>query len=138
MKKLLLPFLALAIIIGCQKSQKPVENLEFIKTIYSGCNDHDTSRLQNRGWEPDTSYYTLENGNLDIFVGFTANCAMHFTADSYIRNDTIFMDIDEHHTGLAGCVCYFTFDFLYEGITKPHHYVVNVADFIYFYGYIEP
>jgi len=138
MKKILLPILAMTILISCEKSEKQVEKIEFIQSIQGGCEDHDSTFLKDQNWEPDTSYFTLENGNLDIFVGFTANCVRKFTTDQYIRNDTIFIEINRIPGPLAGCQCYFTFNFLFEGIIYNHHYYVNVDDYLHFYGFIEP
>ena len=138
MKKLIIPFLVLLIFISCNKTEKEIENIDFIETIYGGCNINDTTNLKTLDLGPDTTYWTLENETLNIFVGFTANCCNHYSSETFIRNDSIFIDINNEGMPICGCICYYTFNYIFEGITEPHYYVVSVEDYWYYYGYVEP
>jgi len=138
MKNILIFLLILSAFFGCQKQNdqdKKPDNAKFTKTIPGGC-AVDTVNHKDIGI--DTVYYTLDNGDLNVFVGFNDECCLHFTTDSQIRNDTIFMNVIYIPGPVCGCLCYYTYNFFYTGIDHSYYYVVNVADWLIFKGKIEP
>lgn len=140
MKKLnLFLLLLLLITYGCNKSSKDIAAADFKSYKHNGCVNPDTLYIKSANWLPDTSFYTLTNGNLDIFVGFTRNCCKNYeTANTYISNDTIYISMSNTCQVFASCICYFPFNFYYSGITTPYYYHVNIDNWIFFNGYIEP
>ncbi len=139
MKNILISFLLLSIFIGCEKPQdKKVDNVKFSEAVPGGCALGDSTHVKDGIIEPDTVYFTLQDGNLNVFVGFNAECCLKFATDSHIGNDTIFMYINYLPSSLCNCLCYYTYNFLFTGIVDPYYYVVNIDDWLIFNGQIAP
>ena len=138
MKKTLILLLLTSIFFSCEKTEKKIDNLNFIEVIPGDCAIDPPVNYQSRDFEPDTVYYTINEDSLSIFVGFTSDCAAHHKTGTEISNDTIFIYIDRQDGPFANCICYFTYDFHYSGIVDPYNYAILRNGYVWRTGYIEP
>ena len=142
MKKLFFLSIITLMFFACQKNdhnQKAEQNtnLKFEKVVPGGCADsaNSTHIIHN---EPDTAYYTVNEDTVTFFVGFNSVCCLHFDAETTIRNDTIYMNLNLREGPVCSCMCYYTYDFSFIGLTGPVYYVIDIADGAwYFSGYVD-
>ncbi len=134
------------IIVSCEKTNKEttvepeikVDNLAFIESLPGGCALGLDTTTSNRKNDPDTVIYTINEDSLSIYVGFNAECGPDHSTKVTISNDTIYMFINRNYGPFHSCHCYYIYDFHFSGLVDPYNYVVNIDEWKFFYGYIEP
>jgi hypothetical protein len=136
MRKILFSLLLLTTFIGCGKNE--LGNLEFVGTIEGGCFLEKGSALKNDPFiKPDTVTYSVTNDSLNIFVGFNATCCSEYSASSSIKGDSIFIKIQTIQPGMCNCICYYTYNFKFDGSANSYRYRVSVDDYLNFAGVIK-
>ncbi len=143
MKKLLFLSVIALLFFACQKNdhnQKTDQNrnLKFEKVVPGGCASDSANSNHVVYEEPDTAYYTVNEDTITFFVGFNSVCCLHFDSETSISNDTIYMNLNLLDGPVCSCMCYYTYEFQFTGLTGPVYYVIDVADgFWYFSGYVD-
>lgn len=134
MKKALLLLSLILGLISCEK----LEDLKTVGVIPGGCN------LENKGFpikglleDVDKVTYSIENGNLKIFVGFNATCCSKYSASSETKDNVILISIKTIQPGLCNCICYYTYDFTFSGTGENYNYKVNIDNRLIFTGKIK-
>ncbi len=147
MKTTITLFLILTVVlISCEKTNKEtteepeikIDNLTFVESIPGGCALGFDTITGHRSFDPDTVIYTINEDSLSIYVGFNVSCGPDHSTSATISNDTIYMYINRNPGPYASCMCYYIYDFHFSGLVDPYYYVVNIDDWKYFYGFIEP
>jgi hypothetical protein len=136
MKKILFPFILLTALISCDK--EPGE-LKYSETIPGGCAaGKGTSVESYLTSETDRVICTIVDGNLDLFVGFSATCCGQYSTAYEIKGDTILIEILTTQAGQCNCICYYTFDFKFTGSGNNYKYQVRIDNKLTFSGEIKP
>lgn len=136
MRKILIPLLLFAFLIGCDKNEPG--NLEYAGTIKGGCFLEKGSAFKNDPFiNPDTATYSVTNDSLNIFVGFNATCCSEYSSTSSIEGDSILIKIQTTQPGMCNCICYYTYNFKFNGSADSYKYTVNVDDNINISGVIK-
>ena len=136
MKKLLITILFFASLFGCTKE---IGDLSLSKTIPGGCFvDNGITGKNSLTTDIDTVSYSIENGILNIFVGFNATCCGEYSTSSQINGDIIVIKILTTKVGDCNCICYYTYNFIFNGSGKKYEYIVTVDDYLKFTGEIKP
>lgn len=138
MKKISMIIFMALIFFSCEKTEKRIDKLEFTEVIPGGCAININANQQKVNFDRDTVYYNTNKDSLSIFIGFNAECGPNHKTEAEISNDTIYIYLERKPGPFASCDCYFTYDFHFSGIVDPYYYVVNVDNWKYFYGFIEP
>jgi hypothetical protein len=102
------------IFVSCQTT--PNEDkipMQYIKTVLGGCNNE-----RNNAEEVDTVGVSVVDGNIHVFVGKNYTCSAPFETQCEILNDTVYMYIidscKDFNECYERCICYYTFDFVFE------------------------
>ncbi len=136
MRKILIPFLLLTILIGCDK--KEPGGLKYVNAISGGCFvDKNSSFKGDPLFKPDTLYYSITSDSLNIFVGFNSTCCSEYSSSSFIEGDSILIKILSTQIGLCNCICYYTYNFKFSGNANFYKYHVSGSN-LNFKGQIEP
>ena len=118
----------LVINISCSRDDGPEEggDLVFIETLPGGCNGVEFGGMKTMVEEPDTVYFKVNNDTLDAFVGINYLCCAPFDTETRVSGDSIFMLIKdtcpEPMSCYCKCMCYYTWDFLFNGIEDREYY----------------
>lgn len=115
-----------------------MSSLGFDKVVPGGCALEPSFGSDRSNFNHDTTYYRIVKDSLSIFLGFNADCGPDYSTAINISNDTIHMNLTRNIGPYANCSCYFIYDFYFTGVVEPCYYVVNIDDWIFFYGYVEP
>jgi hypothetical protein len=135
MKKLLFPVL-LAVLFSCNKEPG---DLKYSETIPGGCAAGKGTSVGNiLESETDRVAYTIVNGNLDLFVGFNATCCGQYSTTYEIKGDNILIEIITIQAGECNCICYYTYDFKFNGSCNNYKYQVRIDNKLTFSGEIKP
>lgn len=150
MKKTIILISLLASVFTYSESQnaedKKIDNLKLISTTKGGCassNKHENLKI-NKPRDIDKPRdngvtFSVTNKNLDIIVSFNLECCVEYTTSSIIKNDTIVIDINPVPSETAcDCICCYTYEFKYSGLTKTYNYKVNAGNTFYYKGIIKP
>jgi len=86
--------------------------------------------------DADTVSYSIEDGNLQLLVGFNAACCGAYSACSSVTNDTLVVEITTSQIGMCNCICYYTYTFEYTDVFSSFAYKVTVDDYLTFIGNI--
>lgn len=135
MKKLLIPILLIATIISCEKTG----DLKFSEAIPGGCAlEKGASPKSVKAPGTNKVSFTINDGNLDLFVGFNATCCGQYSANSDIKGDSIIVKIITTQIGMCNCICYYTYNFKFIGTGANYKYRVTVDNDLTFTGKIDP
>jgi hypothetical protein len=137
-RTLLISILLPGLFYSCDKTENNYGNLQLTGTIPGGCATAKTKSGNSNLIEKDTVTFTVNNGELNLLVGFNGTCCGEYGTSSAIKNDTIFVKVKATQIGMCDCICYYTYNYRYEGITKSYSYSVNIDDYKLFEGLIEP
>jgi hypothetical protein len=136
MKKILIPIFLLAISISCDKE---LPGLKFSEAVPGGCALSKGISLNRVVLsEPDRATYTIVDGNLEIFVGFSGSCCGQYSTSSEIKNDTIFIIISPTDIGACNCICTYTYTFKFIGDGNNYNFKVTVNGTLLLNGKIKP
>jgi hypothetical protein len=124
MKRILFLSSLILVLISCEK----LGDLKIAEIIPGGCNLENSGAHKGLLENIDKVTYTLEDGNLRIFVGFNATCCAKYTTSSDINNDVILIRITTTQPGMCNCLCYYTYDFTFTGRGENYNYKVTVDD----------
>jgi len=121
------------LIISCTKD---LGDLKHSKTITSGCLPSTT--LKSSSYITDNVSYSIQNGNLHVYVVFHAGCCSMFTSSTDVKNGTIFIKINSNQIDPCNCICFFRFEFVFTGSGSYYNYDVTINDSLKFNGSINP
>ena len=138
MRTILISILFFVLFYSCDKTESKYGSMRLIETIPGGCATDETKSTKTAMIEQDTVTFTINDGELNLLIGFNGTCCGEYGTSSSIRNDTIIIDIKATQIGMCNCICYYTYNFIYYGITDSYNYVVNVDDYMIFKGLIMP
>lgn len=123
MKKFLLPFLIVIAVVlyHCENENHEKHNpLHYLKTIYGGCNNPAPEKSTVSDIDNDTVMIRVNNDTLSLFVGVNYVCCAYFEGKSEFVGDSLHITVaDTCADGdqcYCHCLCYYTFDFLYDNI----------------------
>ena len=138
MKNVYIPLILLAVLFSCNKTENKSGDLQYVETVPGGCALEEALSFKSITENKDTVTYTVSGDDLNITVGFNATCCGEYNTSSTISNDTIYMDIETSQPGMCNCICYYTYDFKYSGISGAYVYKAHVDDYLFFEGLIKP
>lgn len=106
--------------------------LTFTEVDLGGCNDMDFKSAELFEDEPDTIKFTIDETDLNIFVGLNLTCCIEFETNSFISGDTIIMQINTLNDEVCNCMCYYTFDYSYSNYNNQpfFFYKFYIDDFL--------
>jgi hypothetical protein len=137
MKKILYLFILISILHSCSKNDKQ-DSLTLNETIPGGCAIENQKEAKlSYIFESDTSRYRITQNKLDLFAGFHATCCGKYSTNTKITNDSILIDIISIKPGSCDCICYYTFNFEFVGLTKTFNYLINYENDETFVGTIK-
>lgn len=135
MKRIIILLSITSIITACETNR---EDIQLVKIVPGECALEDYNSKKSVFLQNDTLMYTLSGEKLDIKVGFNATCCTDYQTSSIITSDTIFININSEHPGLCDCICFYTYNFIFEGLSDSYAYKVNIDNYLVFSGIIEP
>ncbi len=123
MKKLLLPFIIIVAVIlyNCENdNSKNHKLLHYLKTLYGGCNNSIPLKSASDDFTNDTVIMSISHDTLSVFVGINYICCAYFEGKSEFAGDSLFITVADTCSSddkcYCRCMCYYTFDFLYNDI----------------------
>lgn len=135
MSKYFLLILLIATFISCEKTG----DLNFSEAIPGGCAL--TKGDSGKGSETigtDGVTYSIVNGNLELLAGFNATCCGEYSTAADIKGDSIIIKISNSKLGNCNCLCYYTYNFKFNGIGENFKYRVSIDNYLAFKGEIKP
>jgi len=104
-------------ILSCERlNETPTANIQYISTELGGCNIKSEQKSGDDEMKSDTVIITVSDDFVRIFVGLKYSCmSIPFGTQCEIIDDVITIHIIEDTESIpANCICYYTFDFLFE------------------------
>jgi len=107
--------------LSCERlNETPTANVQYIRTELGGCNIKSEQKSGDDEMKNDTVIITVSDDSVRIFVGLKYSCMfIPFGTQCEIIDDVITIHIIDNCTEDPGscyakCMCYYTFDFLFE------------------------
>jgi hypothetical protein len=123
MKKLILPFIIVISVVLCNcehENNNKHKTLHYLNTVYGGCNNSDHLKSAFTEVDNDTVIFNIENDTLSLYVGVNYICCAYFEGKSEFVGDSLFVTVADTCSSddmcYCHCMCYYTFDFLYNDI----------------------
>jgi hypothetical protein len=134
--KILIGFISFAVIlVACSKENGALKVSEVVK---GGCALSKAAPLKNvQISDVDKVTYTFSSNNLDLFVGFNATCCSTYSTDPMVKGDSIIVKITASQLGTCNCICYYTYNFKFEGTGDNYKYKITVDNYLNFGGTIK-
>jgi hypothetical protein len=112
----LIVVVALLLFVTCERLGKT--SIQYVKTELGGCNTKSEQKSGDDEEETgkDTVIITVSDDSVRIFIGLNYTCmSMPFETQCEIIDDVITIQIIvDPESDYANCMCYYTFDFLFE------------------------
>jgi len=135
MKKLFLTILLIAAFFSCER----IGDLKYSEVIPGGCASvKSESAKGDQLIGIDGVTYSVQNGNLELLVGFNATCCGEYSTSSDIKGDSIIIRILNTKLGNCDCICYYTYNFKFVGTGENFKYRVSIDNYLTFKGEIKP
>jgi hypothetical protein len=129
--------IAIAFLYSCNNAQESTD-FKFIGTSRGGCADGNQPQMQTQVVKPDTIYYTFDNSDLIIHVGFTMSCCILYDDNAQIEGNKINMNITQLKSDPCDCICYYEFNFKFRNYSKKQYlYTVKIDGITKFDGVID-
>ena len=120
----------LLITLGCSKENSAPtinSNISYLNAKLGGCNNKSTENIIQDVDKNDTVIISLSNDTLHILAGLNYVCCAPFITDCEIQQDSIFINIidtcsNPYSSCYCRCSCFYTFDFMYSGISKKKYF----------------
>ena len=89
--------------------------LQYVKTELGGCNIKSALKNDDSEMKDDTVFITVSDESVHVFVGLNYICKdVPFETQCELIDDVICMSIIDTGGGYARCMCYYTFDFIFQ------------------------
>lgn len=136
MKKIMILLFISFVIFGCDKEETK-DNIQLIETIPGGCAATKSGSLKTSEYTSDTVVYSFSDEELNFLVAFNAACCGEYSTTSEYKENAIYINITKTNTEACHCLCNYTFDFKYSGVTESHDYVITLDSLPLMSGKIE-
>jgi len=111
----------------CENNNHPAHP-EYMKTILGGCNLGTPKVTRSESEDANnTVVFTLSGDTLSVFVGVNFTCCTEFETEVTVSGDSLYLHIvdvcsESDEECYCRCMCYYTFDFIFTGISAGEYY----------------
>jgi hypothetical protein len=115
-------------ILQCEKESVDNIQVNHIKTVLGGCNGQSSDEISlSRYEQKDTLQFYIRNDTLHVFTGINYICCAPFETGFLQTTDSLFFTITDtcsfpYESCYCRCMCYYTFDFLFDSFAKKKYY----------------
>lgn len=88
--------------------------IELSKTKLGGCIGMNAEMLNSGTESNDTIIFTEQGDSLKVFVGANLTCCIDFGTQYEIVGDTLIMQIVTLNNDQCDCICYYTFEYIFN------------------------
>jgi hypothetical protein len=118
-------------------SEKTIDDypLTYVQTDLGGCNNISKSVQPDNEEGADTLIFNEQAGSIKIFAGLNLTCCIDFSSESESVGDTLIMKLNTLNDDFCDCICYYTFDYIYDNYSgQGFYYRYYIDDYKRFEG----
>lgn len=123
----------IALIFSCNKDQ--LDPLNFL-TVAGGCPAQNSTKSYQISDSAGVTYSIIDT-NLNLYVGFNGGCCAPYSNSCEIIGGTIFIKIFATAIDPCNCICYHSYEFVFNGTGANYKYHVTINENMVFNGKIK-